>query len=43
MFRQWDIIPFLSVHAMCLGAFLIGFKPEWLLLECFNFSWRFLP
>ena len=32
MFRQWDIIPFLSVHGMCLWAFQTGIKPEWLLL-----------
>ena len=32
MFRQWDIIPFLSVHVMCLGAFLTGIKLEWVLL-----------
>ncbi|MEP6936025.1 MAG: acyl-CoA desaturase [Nitrospirota bacterium] len=40
MFRQWDIIPFLSVHAMCLGAFLTGFKPEWLLLAVGSYYLR---
>jgi Fatty-acid desaturase len=40
MFRQWDIIPFLSVHAMCLWAFQTGIKPEWLLLAIGSYYLR---
>jgi stearoyl-CoA desaturase (Delta-9 desaturase) len=40
MFRQWDIIPFLSVHAMCLWAFQTGVQPEYLLLAIGSYYLR---
>jgi stearoyl-CoA desaturase (Delta-9 desaturase) len=40
MFRQWDIIPFLSVHAMCLWAFQTGIQPEYLLLAIGSYYLR---
>ncbi len=40
VFQQWDNIPFLTVHVMCLGAFLTGFQPEWLLLAIGSYYLR---
>lgn len=40
IFRQWDNIPFLTVHVMCLGAFLTGIQLEWLLLAIGSYYLR---
>ena len=31
-FQYWDLIPFLSIHVMCVWAFYTGIRPEWVLL-----------
>ena len=32
LLRHWDVIPFLSIHLMCLWAFQTGVRLEWVLL-----------
>lgn len=32
LLRYWDLLPFLSIHGMCLWAFHTGIRAEWIVL-----------
>ncbi len=40
--QYWDIIPFLSIHLMCLLAFQTGIKWEWVLLAVGSYYLRMI-
>jgi stearoyl-CoA desaturase (delta-9 desaturase) len=40
IFRYGDLIPFLSIHGMCLWAFYTGIRPEWVLLAVASYYLR---